>query len=242
MEFRWIISQENGKPYKDFIERYKDHSIVKERINRNLRRIGVSISKDDFWRTLVGCLLTTQQRSGPGSRVAAFLEAGGPILDFDYCLNARNLAKAVEKTLSGSGLRRTGRIAEEITHAAGWLRQHGWAAIESHLDAMSSCTTAEKERASARFLKAHFKGIGPKQSRNLIQWMGLSKYEIPLDSRMVKVLKELGFPVPLSATALADESYYCFIEDGIQQLMAAIGEYPCVFDACAFASFEPDAQ
>lgn len=71
--------------------------------------------------------------------------------------------------------------------------------------------------------------------------MGLSKYEIPLDSRMVKVLKALEFPVPLSAKALADESYYCFIEDGIQQLMAEIDVYPCVFDACAFASFETDA-
>ena len=71
--------------------------------------------------------------------------------------------------------------------------------------------------------------------------MGLSKYEIPLDSRMVKVLKVLEFPVPLSATALADESYYCFIEDGIQQLMKAIGVHPCVFDACAFASFEADS-
>jgi hypothetical protein len=70
--------------------------------------------------------------------------------------------------------------------------------------------------------------------------MGLSKYEIPLDSRMVKVLRELQFPVPLSAVALADEDYYCFIEDGIQNLMAEIGVYPCVFDACAFASFEVD--
>lgn len=241
IEFRWVISQENGKPYKDFIERYKSHSIVKERINRNLRHINVSISKDRFWRAFVGCLLTTQQRSGPGSRVAVFLEADGPILNFDYCSNEKNLTKVAEEALSKNGLRRTERIAEEIAHAVDWLRQHDWSPIKSQLDKISSYTNARKERAVARFLQEHFKGIGPKQSRNLIQWMGLSKYEIPLDSRMVKVLKELEFPVPLSATALADEDYYCFIEDGIQQLMAAIGVYPCVFDACVFASFETSA-
>ena len=241
MEFRWVISQGNGKPYKDFVERYKNHSIVKERINRNLRHVDVGITKDRFWRTFIGCLLTTQQRSGPGSRVAAFLEADSPILDLGYCSNEKNLTMVVEETLSKNGLRRTERIAEEVGHAVDWLKQHGWSAVKSQLDGISGYTNAKKERSVARFLQKHFKGIGPKQSRNLIQWMGLSKYEIPLDSRMVKVLKELEFPVPLSAIALADEDYYCFIEDGIQQLMAAIGVYPCVFDACAFASFETNA-
>ena len=57
-------------------------------------------------------------------------------------------------------------------------------------------------------------------------------------SRIIKVLRELKFPVPLSSTALADEAYYCFVEDGIQEIMSRIGVFPCVFDACAFASFE----
>lgn len=241
MDFRWVISQHNGKPYRDFVERHRNHSIVKERIERNLKHVGVVISKCSFWRALVGCLLTTQQRSGPGSRVAVFLDTDDQVLDFDYCSNANNLPKVVEETLSKNGLRRTERIAEEIDHAVGWLKQNGWSTVKSQLDLISSHTSAKKERSVARFLQNHFKGIGPKQSRNLIQWMGLSKYEIPLDSRMVKVLRELKFPVPLSAIALADEDYYCFIEDGIQQLMAEIEVYPCVFDACAFASLEANA-
>ena len=75
MEFRWVISQGNGKPYSDFVERHKSHSIVKKRIDRNLKHIDVAISKGRFWRVLVGCLLTTQQRSGPSSRVTIFLNA-----------------------------------------------------------------------------------------------------------------------------------------------------------------------
>lgn len=241
MEFRWVISQRNMKPYMDFIACYKGHSIVKTRIDRNVKHNGVRISKDCFWHALVGCLLTTQQRSGSGSRVALFLDSDSPILKLDYCLAENNLTTVVENALSKSGLRRTERIAEEIDHAIGRLKQHVWSSVKKQLDQISSHTNAKRERSVARFLQEHFKGIGPKQSRNLIQCMGLSKYEIPLDSRMVKVLKELKFPVPLSSAALADEGYYCFIEDGIQQLMTAISEYPCVFDACVFASFETNA-
>jgi thermostable 8-oxoguanine DNA glycosylase len=213
---------------------------VKERITRNLKHSNEGVSKDHFWRTLVSCLLTTQQRSGLGSRVDEFLKTDDPILDFDYCSTVKNLPKVVEETLSNNGLRRNERIAKEVNHAASWLKQDGWLVVKSQLDLISSHTSAKKERSVARFLQDKFKGIGPKQSRNLIQWMGLSKYEIPLDSRMVKVLKKLQFPVPLSAIALADESYYCFIEDGIQKLMSEIRVYPCVFDACAFASLEAD--
>lgn len=239
MEFRWVITKANVKPYWEFVERHKNHNIVKERVDRNLKHLGVAISKDNFWRALVGCLLTTQQRSGRNSRVAVFLDTNDQILDFDFSSNAKNLSKVVEGTLSRNGLRRNERIAEEIVLAVSWLKQGGWSAVKYQLELIASHTSAKKERSVANFLKEHFKGIGPKQSRNLIQWMGLSKYEIPLDSRMVKVLRELEFPVPLSSNALADEHYYCFIEDGIQKIMANIGVYPCVFDACAFASLEP---
>ncbi len=59
---------------------------------------------------------------------------------------------------------------------------------------------------------------------------------------MIKVLRTPTFPVPLSATALADEAYYCFIEDGLQNVLAKISVLPCIFDACAFASGERNAQ
>ncbi len=238
MEFRWVMSKGDDKIYSDFVERHKHHAFVKKRIDRNLKHNDVAISKSRFWSTLVGCLLTTQQRSGAGSRVDAFLDKGDAILDLDYCSSAKNLPKIVEETLSKNGLRRTERISQEIDHAVTWLKKNGWLTVEAQLDNISSYTSPMKERSVARFLQEHFKGIGPKQSRNLIQWMGLSRYEIPLDSRMIKVLRELNFPVPLSSTALADEAYYCFIEDGIQEIMARIEIFPCIFDACAFASFE----
>ena len=129
------------------------------------------------------------------------------------------------------------RLLEELAEAAIYLRSD-WSEVSTRLQGIAARTSKDGEREVAGFLRSTFKGLGPKQSRNLIQWLGLSRFEVPLDSRMVKVLRKLQFPVPLSPTALSDESYYCFVEDGLQSMLAQIGIYPCIFDACVFASLE----
>ena len=160
------------------------------------------------------------------------------MFDFQVCAKSKDLIGFVQAKLAKQGLRRSESIAHEVAHAVNWLRTHGWNSLLEPLDSLSTRATVKKERTVARFIQAEFHGFGPKQSRNFIQWLGLSKYEIPLDSRIVKVLRSLVFPVPLSPKALADEEYYCFIEDGIQLLLHEVGEYPRVFDACAFSSLD----
>ncbi len=238
MDFRWVITKEDCRSYRDFIEQHRSHELVKERILRNVKHRGVMHTQAEIWRVLVGCLLTTQQRSGPSSQVEKFLESGHPLLDHAHCRRSRDLARFVRTTLSAHGLRWNGKIAKEVVHAVDWLSAHGWDPLLHQLDTLASHTTVKKERAVANFIRDAFQGFGPKQSRNFIQWLGFSRYEIPLDSRVVKVLRSLDFPVPLSPTALADEAYYCFIEDGIQLVLQEVGVYPCVFDACAFASLQ----
>ncbi|HEY5911360.1 MAG TPA: hypothetical protein VJA21_12225 [Verrucomicrobiae bacterium] len=44
----------------------------------------------------------------------------------------------------------------------------------------------------------------------------------------------------MTATALADEEYYCFVLDGVQQLCAASKVFPCILDAAIFSSFDGD--
>lgn len=238
MEFKWVITPHNVGPYKDFVDRHKHLEFVRKRIEKNVRRGDVAISKERFWERLVGCLLTTQQRSGPNSHLSRYLDAGGPLVDMGYCLKRRNLAAFAANELSAAGIRRNELIGAEIEHAAAWIHQNGWISIKHSLEPMRSHTTFKKERSAARFLQEHFKGVGPKQSRNLLQALGLTRYEIPIDSRVVKVLKTLSFPIPLSSQALSDEEYYCFVEDGLRELLSSIEIYPCVFDACAFASFD----
>jgi hypothetical protein len=82
------------------------------------------------------------------------------------------------------------------------------------------------------------RGFGPKQSRNLLQMLGVTRYEIPLDSRSTRWLNEFGFPLQLSAQALADRGYYHLVLDGMQALCARARVYPCVLDAAIFASYD----
>ncbi len=77
------------------------------------------------------------------------------------------------------------------------------------------------ERHAAHMVDALLAGFGPKQARNLLQVLGLTQHEIPLDSRVAKWLKSFGFPAPVSAAALSDADFYDFALDGFQQIASA---------------------
>ena len=96
----------------------------------------------------------------------------------------------------------------------------------------------KREREAAEYLAETFSGLGPKQSRNLLQYLGLTRYEIPIDSRVVKWLNNNGFPVRLNAAGLTDTAYYEFVLDAVQALCKAARVYPCIFDAAVFSSFD----
>jgi hypothetical protein len=92
----------------------------------------------------------------------------------------------------------------------------------------------------ADYIRKTFSGFGPKQSRNLLQALALTRYEIPIDSRVTDWLNKFGFPVRLSAEALADIYYYNFVSDGIQELRAKCDVFPCIFDASIFSLKDGD--
>ena len=83
-----------------------------------------------------------------------------------------------------------------------------------------------------------YPGLGQKQSRNFIQWLGLSKYEIPIDSRTLKKLKEFGCNFVPSGSSLTDKTIYLFVQDCLIQISEKLDIYPCELDACIFSSFD----
>lgn len=103
---------------------------------------------------------------------------------------------------------------------------------------ISQKPTPEAEVEAADFVDGRFKGFGPKQSRNLLQGLGLTKYEIPIDSRIIKWLNDFDFPVKLTGKPLGDPEYYKFVSRGIRELCDACGIYPCMLDAAIFSSFD----
>ena len=110
----------------------------------------------------------------------------------------------------------------------------------SFLEQVRQDSCPETERQAVRFIDEHFQGFGPKQSRNLLQGLKLSRFEIPIDSRITKWLNDFGFPVKLTASALSDQNYFEFVSDGFQRLAEACGIPPCVLDAAIFSSFDGD--
>ena len=112
MEIVWRIRSSDKKLIKNLLADYKDNVFLKRRIKKNIVRTRVNISRKRVWRVLVGCLLTTQQRSGPESRVAKFMKAKPFPLDYDTCLAQHDVESFSHKTLTSfRGIRRTNRIA-----------------------------------------------------------------------------------------------------------------------------------
>ena len=73
-----------------------------------------------------------------------------------------------------------------------------------------------------------------------MQSLGLSRYGIPIESRIAKWLNGFGFPLRLLAPALAARHYYGFVTEGFQEICRACEVMPCVLEAAIFASFEKE--
>jgi hypothetical protein len=244
MKFIWQIEDNDIQRVKDFYNKHKNNHFVLRCIKRNVEKNIPDFSKEIFWNAMISCLLTTQQRSGPNSSVTKFIRLNPFPLDYSRCKTKDNLQKFTEKTITDfGGLRRDKNIGKEVDNNIQWLEGGAWNDIKEIFSELKNNGNKRDERKWAKFLihknskntkTKRLKGFGPKQSRNLLQSLGLTKYEIPLDSRITKWLHKFGFPITLSSGALADRDYFNFILDALQKLCEESSIYPCVLDAAIF--------
>lgn len=238
MKIEWVISDHDLDNYRKFINTHTEKKIVLGRRKNLNPELIKEINVQDFWRAFLMGILTSQQRSGGGSGADALLDSEESILIWDFCKkNKSRLAQESAPILKKYKIRYPNKKPDYLQVGAEYLDKW-WPELSLKINSLRSQKAGVREEREVAVKLQEFKGIGPKQSRNIIQFLGLSRYEIPLDSRIMRVLKELGFPVPLSSAALGDESYYRFVEDGLREILAKIDILPCMFDACAFASFE----
>ena len=197
---------------------------------------------------MVTCLLSTQQRSGPGSSLYKFCSQRPFSLRYKECLgNKQNLSSFVEDELTNfGGIRRAYTIGLQAEENLRWF-DIDWDKTKEAADELFAQRRTRPdeehipiERKNAHFIQNNFAGFGPKQSRNFWQTLGLTRFEIPIDSRITKWLNKNGFPFMLSASGLADLNYYEYIMTGIQEICRQCQILPCVFDAAVFASFEKE--
>jgi hypothetical protein len=240
MKHTWVIEPGDIEKVKRFLDQHCASPFVRQRIERNLRKEKLLPSKDEFWHQMVACLLTTQQRSGPRSAVTRLILTKPFPLAYETCCKENDVEAFTKKLLTAFRLRRTNKIASELAANLRLLEGRFWKKTMDVLDGLRSNQQMSAEREAADFVADNFNGFGPKQSRNLLQSLGLTRYEVPIDSRIIKWLNDLGFPLRLSGPAVANRHYYCFVMDGFQELCWACKVMPCVLDAAIFASFDKE--
>lgn len=244
MRAGWEINETDLKRWRELVKQNEHKPLPIKRYRRNVKRSDIDLSKHAVWQAIVGCQVTTQQRSGPGSGVQKFLDSGTPVLNPTECRKAVDFSKLIVNECTKAGLRRGNKIASYLTGIFDYLETGGWTILLAQLATLRTHTTLNKERAVVSYIlgEKRFPGLGQKQARNFIQWLGLSRYEIPIDSRVLKCMTELGVNFVPRATALGDEIVYLFVQGALQELAKKIGIYPCQLDACIFASFDVDTD
>jgi len=187
---------------------------------------------------MLGCQVTSAQRSGPDSLVSQFINSGSKALSYKACGEQKNLEKFIQSEIKQ--LRFNANIAKRQAKIFDHLENGGWKPLLDNLKTIEIAPTKAKERAVVDYLTdGKFPGLGPKQARNFIQWLGLSQHVIPLDSRVFSRMREYGVsPVPKKGEGMGEEPLYRFLEDGLGEIAKKIGVLPCMLDACTFASFD----
>lgn len=252
-EVRRHIESKDIDEVRAIVSKYHESDLVLQRIKENVRGNLQDINRDRIWHTLLMCLLTSQQKSGRGSQVEKLLRASDQQfqLSLPLCQKQKmeNLEQFVVSTLNQfGGIRRSPTIAKQIKENLIRLEQGGW-------DNIYGCIEELKQQLAKSPIPDHFKlertkalnmqhnkdkgyvGLGPKQSRNFWQALGLTRYEFVLDSRMTTWLKDIGFPVFFrSSNALSSEEYYASLSDILREICVEAGVFPCVLDAAVFVS------
>ena len=242
MEIKWHISRTDVAKIKAFVRQQANNALVRDRKDRNLAKVKPQVQRERFWSQMVSMRLTSVQRSGPNSHVARFIRSNPFPLAYKLVCAAGSIETLIAKTLKDAGgIRFSDRIARDLSANFRLLETGEWARALQQCNRLTRLVRRSIEQEVAEYVQETFNGFGPKQARNLLQALGLTRYEIPIDSRVTRWLNEFGFPIELSAAALGDSNYYNFVSEGIRTLCERSGVFPCILDAAIFASKDGDS-
>jgi len=237
----WQVTSDDKARVKELMEKQGKTKIVRDRYDRNLAERKPQIIKDRLWRAMVCMRLTTRAPSGPGTRLAIFQSLPQFPLSCDEMRRQQTTEHFIHKTFTThkvgtDPLKAAKQLAENFNR----LEDGEWLPTLDQCNRLVRLERRETEAEVAAHIQK-FDGFGLKQSRNVLQALGLTRYEIPLDSRVTNWLnKELRFPFYVESSALSCKSYYGIILDAICKLCEECGIVPCVLDAAIFGANDVD--
>lgn len=204
---------------------------------KNIEKIGILLDKNTIIHSLVMCLVTSAQKTGDESPVGKFLQINPFPVTFALFVDA-DPREVFVKVMNDHGLNRFNeRIPKFFEKNFKMLEDSKWRLLHT-LSNKLDMSSANEERKLADEIQRMFKGIGPKQARNFLQFLGLTRYEIPIDARLIGWINEL-FPAThgtfqLSAKLLQDVKFYHFVLNHIQELCRRAEVFPCMLDAAVY--------
>lgn len=240
MKIEWKIGQRDIESVRTLMSAQGDHWFVKDRQKRNLAKVRPTIVRARFWYSMSSMRMTSQQRSDSDSPVASFIRRRPYPLEYETVRRSNDVKEFIATQLQKSDLKRFAkRIPSELAMNLQLLEDGEWKTALAACAKLTVTATPAIEREVADYIDETFAGFGPKQSRNTLQELGLTRYEIPIDSRIINWLNtKFKFPIRVTPAALADKDYYHFVLDGIHELCDACGVLPCMFDAAVFSLSE----
>jgi len=251
-QVEWYFSDEEVKNILDIVGKQEENPFVQKRREQNVALADINITQMEFWNAHLAALLTSQQRSGPDSHVSKFLKNEIDTLSLSQCRNVDDVSGFVADTLEEyGGIRYYNNIGDACEKNLTRLDSGGWNELWEKLEELIDLRAQqpkdrdfEIERDVATYLSDRFAGeglhrVGSKQARNILQILGLTRYEIPLDSRITKWVNDnFDLPYHISGAGLSTPEYYHFTMDIVQDSCSTAGILPCIFDAAVFSSYD----
>lgn len=244
MKFVTTLDPADIQAVQTLVQEMNDHPFVQSRITRNINPVLPNVNPTEMWQAMLMCLITTRNKSGYGSAVDNFLCEKPFRLALETCRNTPKPMSLIENALSSLRIQRWKISADFAFKNLNALENGGWKSLEIWRDCLyqqrfstASAEHYQLERQAARAAQKLLIGLGPKQSRNFWQELGLFRFETPIDARVVKWFSNT-FGLYISVSGLSDELYYCQVMDVIRELCEQAGVLPCLLDATIFASFE----
>ncbi len=125
--------------------------------------------------------------------VGRFLNKEPFPINFESISNVDKIEDYLKQEFKKNGLTRyINRISQFFASNIKKIEKDNWLIIKK-LESLKEMDSKEEERKIADKLNNDFDGFGPKQSRNFLQSLGLTRYEIPIDSRITKWLNDFVF-------------------------------------------------
>ena len=242
MGFNWQIKQSDVDCVNRLMEERKNCSIVRARVKKNLAERKPEVKKEKLWQAMLSMRLTTRQHSGPDGAVFRFYTTEPFPLPYDLVSKQEDPASFITNTLNEhGGINYANQIGRQMKENLSILEDASQSDdILASVNRLTKLQSKDVEREVARKILC-FKGFGPKQARNVLQFIGLTRFEIPIDSRMINWINEnTSFPLELDAGLLQSGTGYEAVLDEFQRLCELCDEFPCLVDGVIFASVDGD--